>query len=517
MKKKTLIAALTGLVLLLICVFAAQAEEDLPAGIRDSLGGAKIEDAVSWEDPGRGTAWFVLVKTGDGTNTLYSFGQKDGAWVKRFATSKAVPQGKKSVDIYISEYMQDYLTDKVFSGPVLVIWQADEDNEYAEFFSAYQLSSSGQWNLIRIWSYTGYGNMEIGKDSITYFKGMEDARVEGTVKGTFQRDLRYVSLAAIPKTYKQAKQKLTSAPTLPAGSELQATEIQFAGGKKYNVYSAPDKGSLRGGKGKAAVSTNGWIQVFGKENGWILIQYSIDSEHYRFGYIDAAALPKKAEVPDLAFNAADAAISYPVSVTDDPLYSQSTLTTLEEGDTITWLATMGDWAYIEGAGFRGFIPVNALSFPDSAGEGYAVYTGEDGEQYDLFEIRKLFYDGNHKVYAVSGVYERVAEDEDCYYGKTAENEVFTYDFAPDIQVMMINTDTWDLLDPLVPTADLYTWYIDAYMGGEAPESGELVFQYDLPEEERETTQADFWFITTRIRLNEQNQIEYLEYYYVPWA
>ena len=121
------------------------------------------------------------------------------------------------------------------------------------------------------------------------------------------------------------------------------------------------------------------------------------------------------------------------------------------------------------------------------------------------------------MYAVSGVYERVAEDEDCYYGKTAENEVFTYDFAPDIQVMMINTDTWDLLDPLVPTADLYTWYIDAYMGGEAPESGELVFQYDLPEEERETTQADFWFITTRIRLNEQNQIEYLEYYYVPWA
>ena len=55
------------------------------------------------------------------------------------------------------------------------------------------------------------------------------------------------------------------------------------------------------------------------------------------------------------------------------------------------------------------------------------------------------------------------------------------------------------------------------MNGEAPESGELVFLYDLPADEQETTQADFWFITTRIRLNEQNQIEYLEYYYVPWA
>ena len=517
MKKKTLIAVLTGLVLLLICVCAAQAEEDLPAGIRDSLGGAKIEDAVSWEDPGRGTAWFVLVKTGDGTNTLYCFGRKDGAWVKRFATSKAVPQGKKTVDIYISEYVQDYLTDKYYAGPILVIWQADEDNEYAEFYSAYKLSSSGQWNLIRIWSYTGYGNMEIGKDSITYYKGMEDPRVEGTVKGTFQRDLRYVSLAAIPKTYKQARQKLTSAPTLPEGSELQATEVQFTGGKKYSVYSAPDKGSLRGGKGKAAVSTNGWIQVFGKENGWILIQYSIDSEHYRFGYIDAASLPKKAEVPELAFNAVNAAVGCPVSVTDDPLYSQSTLTTLEEGDAVTWLATMGDWAYIEGKGFRGFIPVSALSFPDSEEEGYETYTGEDGEEYDLFEIRRMYYDENHTVYAVSGVYERVIEDEDCYYGKTADSAVFTYDLAPDFQAMMINTDTWDLADEFVPVTDLYTWYIDAYMCGEAPESGELVFEYDLPEEERETTQADFWFITTRIRLNELNQIEYLKYYYVPWA
>ena len=517
MKKYALVAFLAGLVLMVVCMCAAAAEQ-LPAGIWDTFSDdTKIESSASWEDPGRGTAWFVLVKDSGGINTLYCFGQKNGSWVKKFATSKAVPQGKNSVGMYISEYMEDNQTGKYFAGPILAIWQADEDNEYTEFYSAYQLSSSGQWNLIRIWSLTGYGSMEIGKDSITYYRDVEDARVEGTVKGTFQRDLRYVSLAAVPKTYKQAKQKLTSAPTLPEGSGLTATEIQFTGGKKYEVYSAPDKKSIRGGNGKAKVSTNGWIQVFGKENGWILIQYSIDSSHYRFGYIDAASLPKKAEVADLYFDRTEVTVDHPVSVTDDPLYSQSALTTLAGGESVTWLTTMGSWAYIEGTNFRGFVPVDVLSVPDSAGGDYETYTGEDGEQYDLFEIRKLFYDRNHQVYAVSGVYERVAEDEDCYYGKTAENAVFTYDFAPDIRIMMVNTETWDLSDPFVPVTDLYAWYIDAYMCGEEPESGDIVFLYDLPEDERETAQPDFWFLTTRIRLNEQNQIEYLEYYYVPWG
>ena len=515
-------AVLIGLLLMIVCVCTAQAEEALPDGFSDyfsgkSFAGAKIIDSAHLNDPGIGDTWFVLLRTKEGTNTLYCFTFNGTAWNKRFSTSKALPQGKNRVVIGITDSMTDFTTEKQFSGPILTICQEDEGDEYTELFTAYRLSSSGQWNLFRIWSYTGYGNMEIGEGYITYYKDLENPRIEGTVKGSFQRDLRYVSLAAVPKTYRQARQKITEAPALPEGSELTATEIKFAGGKKYAVYSAPDKGSIRGGNGKAKVSTNGWIQVFGKENGWILIQYSIDSGHYRFGYIDAASLPKKAEVADLDFYRMEATVGYPVSVTDDPLYSQSTLTTLTGGESVTWLATMGQWAYVEGTDFRGFIPVDALSFPDSEGEGYEIYTGEDGEQYDLFEIRKLFYDRNHQVYAVSGVYERVAEDEDCYYGKTADNAVFTYEFAPDIQVMMINTDTWDLLDPLVPTADLYTWYIDAYMNGETPESGELVFLYDLPEDEQETTQADFWFITTRIRLNEQNQIEYLEYYYVPWG
>ena len=83
--------------------------------------------------------------------------------------------------------------------------------------------------------------------------------------------------------------------------------------------------------------------------------------------------------------------------------------------------------------------------------------------------------------------------------------------------MMVDPETGDLSGPFIPVTDIYTWYIDTYRGGEAPESGELVFQYDLPEDERGNAEVDFWFITARIRLNDQQQIEYMQYYYVPWG
>ena len=522
MKKLIRFTVLIILILLASCVCVAHAEEQLPADIHDyftesSFAGAEITDFTHWNDAGSNNMWFVLIRTKDGTNTLYCFTPKDSTWTKRFSTSAAIPQGKKRVEVSAIDTMTDYTTDKQFSGPILTISQMDEGDEYTELFTAYKLSSSGQWNLFRIWSYTDYGNMEIGDGYITYYKDLETPRVEGTAKGTFQRDLRYVSLSVVPRTYKQAKQKLTIAPTLPDGSELKATEIRFTGGKKYEVYSAPDKKSIRGGNGKAKVSTNGWIQVFGKENGWILIQYSIDSEHYRFGYISEKALPKKAAVEDLQFSTVSAVIGYPVSVTDDPLFSQNTLTTLTGGETVTWLANVGDWAYIEGTDFRGFIPADALAFPSSFEEGYEIYTGNDGEKYDLFEIRKLFYDEHHKVYAVSGVYERVALDDDCYYGKIAENSAFTYDLAPDFHAEMMNPESQDPFDPNVPVSDLYSWYIAAYRNGEEPADRDLVFQYDLPEDQQENAEVDFWFVTTRIRLNNQQQIEYMQYYYVPWG
>ena len=156
----------------------------------------------------------------------------------------------------------------------------------------------------------------------------------------------------------------TKVPAIPEGT-FSAEVISFTGNQTYAVYSAPNKKSIRGAKGRARVSTNGWIQVFGSEGDWILVQYDIKGERNRIGYIYKNALPKDTEVPELRLTKATAIVNYNVEVTDDPLGSKALLVKLAENTKVTCLGTMGTWTYIEsedkGVPFRGFVPTDCLS------------------------------------------------------------------------------------------------------------------------------------------------------------
>ena len=171
-----------------------------------------------------------------------------------------------------------------------------------------------------------------------------------------------------------------TAPTIPEG-DLQATEMKLAKGSKYAVYSGPGKDYLRGAAGKAVVSTNDWIQVFGKEDGWILIQYAISDSHMRFGWIFDKELSQSGNVKDLQFSPQAVTLLGAAEVTDDPLFSQAVLTTLPEGAKVYHLADMGSWAYIEsnsGDPVRGFVNRNLIS----SGEVYHLedFPSNNGEQ-----------------------------------------------------------------------------------------------------------------------------------------
>lgn len=157
----------------------------------------------------------------------------------------------------------------------------------------------------------------------------------------------------------------SNVPAIPAGS-FSAEVIFFTGNKTYAVYSAPDTKSIRGAKGKARVSTNGWIQVFGCEGDRLLVQYDIKKgQRNRIGYISSKALPEGVTVPELQFTQHSGVINYDVEATDDPLVNQTALAKLKENTKVTCLGTMGEWTYIEaaenGTRFRGFVPTACLS------------------------------------------------------------------------------------------------------------------------------------------------------------
>lgn len=512
---KKLIPALILALFLAVMLATVALAEPLPSDIQSIIGS---DAQVLSEGKPYGDTWFVLTRKGN-TNTIYCFRLRNNVWKHSFHAVKSVPQGKYGTEMAILSYFQDPASGVYHDGPILMLAKYNETGSYYDQAVYYQRSSSGQWNLVCVIDRKSNADtIEVGKDYVDYYTYDGTNQKHTKVRGTIQRDIRYLSLESFPMNAQEAKSKLTFAPDMPVNSELQATDVQFTGGKKYNVYSGPSQNSIRGGNGKAAVSTNGWIQVFGQENGWILIQYSIDTAHYRFGYIEASSLPKDAYVGYLNFYARNAVIQYSVSVTDDPLYSRSTLITASAGENVTWLATMGDWAYIEGTNYRGFVPLNAISASESAGansSAFSSYTGSNGAAYSLFEIKKLHYDSSHHVYAVSGNYVRTVEGDDEYYSESADNgRMFTYNLAPNFAAKMISNGYE--MDQYVEVNDLYGWYISAYLDGAAP-SGEMVFQCDLPKDQQLDGYYDFWFVTTQIRLNQNNEIVYMEYVYVPWG
>lgn len=151
---------------------------------------------------------------------------------------------------------------------------------------------------------------------------------------------------------------------IPDGT-LSAEMLSFTGNQTYAVYSAPSKKSIRGADGRARVSTNGWIQVFGADGDWIMVQYSISDNQNRIGYISASALPEGVTVAELNLKRAVAVVNYDTAVTDDPLVSRSPLAKLAENTTVTCLGTMGSWMYVEATDkdvlYRGFVPTDCLS------------------------------------------------------------------------------------------------------------------------------------------------------------
>lgn len=359
---KRLLMLLTCLAALL-CASIGIADEGLPADVAAyfATDSYQIESHCEIEN-----YFFVAAENEQGTKLLFAFKQAKNGWNFSFKTSKAVPQGEGALVLSNAKGTQRLVDDKTYRLPTLSIGQLETKfgGEYCEQGAAYELRE-GQWYLEDLWSLTGSQYWITFHDSeLTYYDDYEAYRSSGVITATVQRDLRYVSLEAIPKTIEKARETLTVAPRLPASAELTAQNIKFTGGKKYSVYSAPSETSFRGANNKAAVSTNSWIQVFGREGDWILIQYSIDAEHYRFGYIKASALPKSAQVDALDFMAKTAYTRLSINVTDDPLYSGRAMLTLPAHAWVTWLATLGNWAYIEsstGDYLRGFVPVYALT------------------------------------------------------------------------------------------------------------------------------------------------------------
>lgn len=176
----------------------------------------------------------------------------------------------------------------------------------------------------------------------------------------------------IPAQFTDTGSSDEAAPKIPDGT-LAPLDISLPSGKKFPVYTGPGEEYARAGNDKANVSTNGWVQVFGRENGWLLIQYGIKEGQMRFGYISAKGLQLENSAADLPSLWEDGPLSLkePALLTDDPLASGTDIARLPAGLEVRRLGWMGPWAYVEARDgerlLRGFVRGEFLDSAPSPG------------------------------------------------------------------------------------------------------------------------------------------------------
>lgn len=117
---------------------------------------------------------------------------------------------------------------------------------------------------------------------------------------------------------------------------------------KWDVYSGPGTQYYREANGKASVSTNDWVQVFGREGEWVLIQYRVSGAKLRFGYVHQSALADLSQAPELKFESVTLEQDNDF-VTSDPLGASERIDLSGESWPMTRLAVLGGetWMYVE--------------------------------------------------------------------------------------------------------------------------------------------------------------------------
>ena len=249
----------------------------------------------------------------------------------------------------------------------------------------YQFTADGKLLTVTVTDYTVTdsvlssdvlnGTLDIGSDSAFTLRG-ENGELSGYVlnrQGDSVAPEEFVTPTPTPVPTPTPTPTPSPTPTLSpyqqavqqAPNLANLSDAAFEKAQTLPVYCAPGEETYR--VEGAQVDTDDSVLIYGVENGWVLVSYTIgNGSRGRMGYIKNTTLADAENVAKLGFCSVPLTLASDCDGTDDPLYGKETLTSLKAGDQVTLLAFMGDeWAYVqiglEGRVCRLFIPRSALA------------------------------------------------------------------------------------------------------------------------------------------------------------
>lgn len=371
--KKTMKCCVAVILLFLAGIAAVYAEE-APQGIVKTFGaGTTLEDYIVIEDTPQGDYAFTITTENGERHVLTWFKQMGGAWKKLGSNRHILPDGAGMV--FFRQHDTYVATGAYSNGEVqrfrdnwgFDIHRIDPKHEeyYMQTVGVHYID--GEFQIVE-WQDRSRTTQRAYVDDgrICFYDPSTESRVSSVpLYAAFSLSSHF---GALPKTYNAAKAEYNNPPKIPTGT-LTAKRVKFERDEMFDVYQGPGLEYGQAGGGKARVSTNDWIQVFGRENGWVMIQYDISSDHMRIGWIPETALPQKAEISTFIWDVCDALVVKNATLTDDPLFSENAVTSLPASAAVRQLAEMGDWVYVEYTGefgaIRGFVEADRIIAADN--------------------------------------------------------------------------------------------------------------------------------------------------------
>ena len=292
---------------------------------------------------------------------------EESDWTDWFTTEGALPQGERAQLETDGESVTISATDeKGVRQSVTYTWYTYMPKTWI----GQPCYDENEWkNGFRLTAYDG-----VKLEWVHYTRLLRFA--DGDADMTLLEDMRYVCYENLPKTLEEARENGNVPPGFcyyrPQWNTLSAQVVPLLPDQSRKVYLGPGNNYPRAGNGKATVSTNGWVQVFGQYDGWLLIQYHIDGNHYRIGWIEKSALPAGTKVERLKISdfwenePYQQEIMEDCVMTDDPLGSGAAIAHLKTGQKVWSLAFLGaEWEMIvveiDGQCYWGFVPTNCMS------------------------------------------------------------------------------------------------------------------------------------------------------------
>lgn len=343
--------------------------------IRAWYGSPVIEDYQELPDIGGRPMGFLLVQH-EGARELWLYRFTEKGWRMDNVHSGGIPQAQLA-DVWLSVnrkggefsglwYDEDRYDYVYPDGPTLGIWTSngetiEERVEYVWHDNAFRLVHYGHNPVCQI---------DVVDGDTLVFYNISDPEID-IVRYSFNRELWTVDFYDLPRRAEEVRITGPDEPPMPAyirppimdkQSFLVPQDVELLKGKTWPVYIGPGKSYGRAANGKASVSTNDWVQVFGEYEGWLLIHYAVSAEQYRFGWITADALAPGENAGSLSFVFRDiVGTEVDVTLTDDPLNSGNPLATVSPAADIEYLAQLGErYSYVrvvvDGRTWMGFVP-----------------------------------------------------------------------------------------------------------------------------------------------------------------